>query len=163
MIRPNRPVADKPPVSVAVRVTEVVPDADGVPVIAPVVRFRLNPAGKPVAEYVSDWPTLGSVKAVVGMVKVDTEPTVNVIGPSAAELLNTGARFGTTDKPSKPVVDNPPASAAVMVSELVLVVAAVPVMPPVAGFSVRPVGKPTTAYINSWPVLGSIKEPVGSV
>jgi len=45
---PSTELADKPPVSVAVSVTELVPVADGVPVMAPVVVFRLKPAGNPV-------------------------------------------------------------------------------------------------------------------
>ena len=43
---PRTELADRPPVSVAVSVTELVPVADGVPVIAPVAGFRLRPAGK---------------------------------------------------------------------------------------------------------------------
>ena len=43
------PPTDKLPVSVAVIVTELTPEADGVPVIAPVPAFRLKPVGKPIA------------------------------------------------------------------------------------------------------------------
>ena len=47
------PPTDALPVSVAVIVTELTPEAEGVPVIAPVPAFRLRPAGNPVAVYVS--------------------------------------------------------------------------------------------------------------
>ena len=71
---------------------------------------------------------------------MNDEPTVPVA--EAIDPLNTGATFGTTDRPRRPVVDNPPASVAVRVRELVPVAEAVPVMPPVVGFIVKPVGKP---------------------
>ena len=49
IVIPRVVLADNPPVSVAVSVRELVPVADGVPVIAPVPGLILNPAGKPVA------------------------------------------------------------------------------------------------------------------
>lgn len=50
MVIVNGAPTDALPVSVAVIVTELTPDADGVPVMVPAPAFRLKPAGKPMAE-----------------------------------------------------------------------------------------------------------------
>ena len=133
-------LADAPMGSVAVSVTELTPEADGVPVIAPVPELILKPAGKPTAVYVSVWPALGSVKAPVGRLKLKVEPTVLVEEVNVP--LKTGGRLGPTVMPNSPEVDKPPVSRAVSVTELVPVADGVPVIAPVPAFTLSPAGKP---------------------
>lgn len=54
MAIPNVPLAERLAVLVAVSVTELVPVAEGVPVMAPVAPLMLKPVGKPVAAYDND-------------------------------------------------------------------------------------------------------------
>jgi len=67
-------------------VTVLLPADVGVPVMAPVDGLMLKPAGRPVAEYVSDWPVprlwlADPVKAPDGNVKLNVCPTVPETDP----------------------------------------------------------------------------------
>ena len=119
-----------PLVLVAVMVTAVEPRLVGVPLITPVVVFRLKPAGNPVA------PKL--VGVLVAVIVYENDTSITPLAPVA--LVMTGSA-----DPMVRLSDAVPLPAlfvAVSVTVEVPAVVGVPLMTPVAVFTLKPAGSP---------------------
>jgi hypothetical protein len=147
---------EDPDPSVAVRVTEQVHGAVGVPEIVPVDELTDSPAGRPVADQVRvapDWESVAEAPRGLTAVPVTA---LWLPGLATATVLDT-----VQENVAEPLA--PLASVAVTVTEEVPGVVGVPEMVPLDELIESPVGRPVADQVRVAPDWESVAESVTGV
>ena len=143
--------------SVAVRVTEQVQGAVGVPEMVPFEVLMVRPVGRPVADQVKDdTPDCESVAVLVRAVMAEPVTFVRLPGFVTATVLVTVQEIVVVPKKPAP-------SVALSVTEQVQGVVGVPVIDPVDELIDSPVGRPAADHVRVAPDWVSVAELVTAV